>query len=80
MLVELSEVLVLEGQFFTCNFKDLMEAKYLPHFQQTRFDKTFLRLGHAKSYGNPLGNFLTALAGRTHLSNARLTKRDGYFA
>ena len=52
----------------------------MPHCSQMRCDKTFLTLGQAKSYGMPLGNFFIALAGRTHLSSARLTKRDGYFA
>ena len=80
MFAKLWEVLFLAEVHFPCNFNDLTEAKYMPHCSQMRCDKTFLTLGQAKSYGMPLGNFFIALAGRTHLSSARLTKRDGYFA
>ena len=80
MFAELWEVSFLVELHCPCNFNYLIEAKYLPHCSQMRCGKTFLTLGQAKSYSTPLRNFFTALAGRTHLSSARLTKRDGYFA
>ena len=52
----------------------------MPHCSQIRSGKTYLTMGQAKSYGTPLEIFFTALAGRTHLSSARLTKRNRYFA